>query len=58
VKETKRVSGGGASSRWKPTGVRGRIPRRCGDFTAFIQKYAFLGIIWSKFLLKTTFLNS
>jgi len=35
-------------------GVRGG---RCGDFTAFFQKYAFLGIFWSKFLLKTAFLN-
>jgi len=30
-------------------GVRGRIPRRCSDFTAFYQKMAFLGIVWSKF---------
>jgi len=26
----------------RPTEVRGQSPRRCGDFTTFFQKYAFL----------------
>jgi len=29
----------------------------CGYFTAFFQKYIFLGIVWFKFLLKTALLN-
>jgi len=48
-----RRSGGGASIRRKPTGFRGGIPDAEAIFYRFIQKYAFLSILWCKFLLKT-----
>jgi len=39
VKVTTRGSEDEVPSRWRPAGdFGGRIPRRCGDFTAFFQK--------------------
>jgi len=38
-------------SRRRQAEVRGRIPRRFGDFTAFFQKIVY----WSKFLQNTRF---
>jgi len=39
-------------------GMYGGAPGRCGDFTLFSKKYAFLGIFWPKSLLKDSFIKS
>jgi len=49
-------SGGGVSNRRRPTGVRRRSPGAMRQFySLFSKKYAFLGIFWPKFLLKSSF---
>jgi len=49
-------SEGSAPSCQKPTGVWGGAPDAAAILQLF-QKYAFLGIFWSKFLFKTAFSN-
>jgi len=55
VRVTTWESGGGVPSCRRPTGIRKRSSRRCGNFTAFFFKFALLGIFWPKFLLKSSY---
>jgi len=53
---TTRGFGGEAPSRRRPTGVWGQSTLELRLFySLFSKKYAFLGIFWSKFLLKNSF---